>query len=156
AYNEPGKKLFRENAMSRLFLAVFIGSIFGFLPTGHAGEYGGQLRDPGSIAYGEGGGLGASIRVDANWLSSSGCGRVVSFGEYAPAGAYVRHDAVPLTIVVDMAAGPCGNPRVIRKMTVIGSQGNTTLVSIFFVSTTGKLLKRENVAPQTDGGNLGD
>ncbi len=106
-----------------------------------------QTRDPGSAAYYQFG-MGSSIRVDANMLSRNGCGRVVSSGQYAPRGAHVEENAIPLTIVVDMGSGNCGNPRVIRRMTVIGSDLNTILVKIFFVSTSGRRLKTEKVGIQ--------
>ena len=138
--------------MSRLFVAVFAITTLVLSSLGIAGGQSYPVRDPGSAAYSQGGGMGSTIRVEANWLSQSGCGQVVSTGQYAPDGAHIREEAVPLTIVVDMSARDCGSPRVIRKMAVIGGNSNTILVSIFFVSTTGKILKRENVAPQQTGG----
>ena len=105
--------------------------------------YAGTMRDPGSAAYGATG----SIRVDANWLSPSGCGKVVRSGQYAPAGVALGRDAVPLTIEIDMSMGRCDRPRLIRHMTNVSSFATTPIVSIFFVSTQGQLLKRENVAP---------
>jgi len=101
------------------------------------------MRDPGSAAYGSSG----SIRIDANWLSPSGCGRVVGSGQYAPPGIALRRDAVPLTIEVDMTLGRCDRPRLVRHMTNVSSFVTTPIISIFFVSTQGQILKRENVSP---------
>ena len=108
-----------------------------------------QVRDPGSSAFYQGN-VGGFVRVDANMLSRNGCGHVVSSGQYAPGGAYVESEAVPLTIVIDMPGGDCGGPRIIRRMTGVSSQLNTTLVKIFFVSTMGQKLKTEKVGIQSN------
>jgi hypothetical protein len=103
-----------------------------------------EVRDPGSIAYGEGGYV--SIRVDANMLSRSGCGQVVSSRRGAPDGVRAAYDSVPATVTIDMDANYQGAPKVVRSMFPMSGIPNVSLVHIYFVSTTGRILKSERVS----------
>ncbi len=103
-----------------------------------------ELRDPGSIAYAEGGYI--SIRVDANMLSRGGCGRVVSSRRGAPAGVQAAYDAVPATVTIDMGANCTSEPKVVRSMFPMSGIPNISLVQIYFVSTSGRILKTERVS----------
>lgn len=103
-----------------------------------------EVRDPGSTAYGEGGYV--SIRVDANMLSRSGCGQVVSNRRGAPDGIRVAQDSVPVTVTIDMDTNCHTEPKVVRSMFPMSGGPNISLVQIFFVSTSGRILKSERVS----------
>ena len=103
-----------------------------------------EIRDPGSIAYGEGGYI--SLRIDANMLSRSGCGQVVSSRRGAPDGVHADYDSVSATVTIDMDANCHGGPKVVRSMFPMSGIPNVPLVHIYFVSTSGRILKSERVS----------
>lgn len=105
-----------------------------------------QVRDPGSSVYSDGGYV--SLRVDANMLSQNGCGEVTSSRRGAPSGMQAIQDAVYATVTVDMTAGCTGSPKVLRSMFPMSGMPNVPTVHIYFVSTTGKVLKSEKVGIQ--------
>ena len=107
-----------------------------------------EVRDPGSVAYAEGGYI--SLRIDANMLSRSGCGQVVSSRRGAPDGVRMDYDSVAATVTIDMDANCHGGPRVVRSMFPMSGIPNVPLVHIYFVSTNGRILKSERVSINHD------
>ena len=88
--------------------------------------------------------FGSLVQVYAGIRSPANCARITGKRNGAPAGRAVHHDAKPVTIIVAMSGGQCGK----RNLTY-GFQTATSgksLIQLFFVSTSGKLLKNEKIS----------
>lgn len=104
-----------------------------------------QLRDPGSRAELVGVPPGM-VHVDANYLAPNSCRYFASMRQGAPAAAHVPRNAIALTVVVATASGPCHRqPTVVRNVATIFPDLTTVNVVVYFISPSGKQLKREQI-----------
>ncbi|MCB1482581.1 MAG: hypothetical protein KDJ55_11560 [Rhodobiaceae bacterium] len=92
-------------------------------------------------------GFGSSIRVTAGIASPANCARITGKRNGAPGGRAVHRDAKPVTIIVAMSGGQCGKRSL--HYTFQTSAGGKSLIQLFFVSTSGKLLKNEKISIAT-------
>jgi len=90
-------------------------------------------------------GFGSSIRVTAGIASPANCARITGKRNGAPGGRAVHRDAKPVTIIVAMNGGQCGKRNLSYGFQTSVS-GNKSLIQLFFVSTSGKLLKNEKIS----------
>jgi hypothetical protein len=106
-----------------------------------------QARGPGSSAQVMGYPRGwATVTVDAQYLAPTSCQYIASMRRTAPAGAAVPRRAVPLTVVVATASGPCvRRPTLVRNATVVFPDNETWNVVVYFVTPSGKRLKTEQI-----------
>lgn len=107
-----------------------------------------QARGPGSSAQVLGYPRGwATVLVDAQYLAATSCQYIASMRRIAPAGASVPRRAVPVTVVVGTASGPCARrPTVLRDTTVVFPANDTWNVVVYFITPSGKRLKTEQVS----------
>jgi len=104
-----------------------------------------SAQGPGSYAR-RTGPYGGPIRLTANYVAHDTCQAALSAKRGAPSGQSVGRDTIPVTIVIGPNPKGCGDSRVVtRNMTLGGPQG-TNLIQIFFVDTSGRILKIERVA----------
>lgn len=89
-------------------------------------------------------GMGNLVRVTAGIASPANCARITGKRNGAPAGRAVHRDAKPVTIIVAMSGGQCGK-RALRYTFQTPVSGKS-LIQLFFVSTSGKLLKNEKIS----------
>lgn len=90
---------------------------------------------------------GGMIRLDANYVASDKCQAAISARRGAPAGQVITGNfVIPVTIVIGPNPKGCGNTRVVRRIVSVGGSSNTELIQIFFVNTSGRILKIERVA----------
>lgn len=106
-------------------------------------------QGPGSDARYDNG-FGSQVRVDANYWSASGCGKVVDHYKGTPDRSRLRvgRGVMPLTIVVNLHQPPCGPPRAVRRVLTVDPHLDTITLRIYFVSASGEVLKVENVGIQ--------
>ncbi len=86
------------------------------------------------------------VHVDANYLAPNSCQYFASMRQGAPGGAHVPRNAIALTVVVATASGPCHRqPTIVRDVATIFPDLDTVNVVVYFVTPTGKRLKREQI-----------
>ncbi|MCC0050038.1 MAG: hypothetical protein H6882_12955 [Rhodobiaceae bacterium] len=88
--------------------------------------------------------LGSLVVVHAGIRSPANCARIVG-KRNGSGGRAVHRDAKPVTIIVAMNGGQCGKRNLSYGFQTSVS-GNKSLIQLFFVSTSGKLLKNEKIS----------
>lgn len=96
---------------------------------------------PGSTAEGAG-----FLKIQAAYRASDTCQAIVSTGRGAPPGVSVPAANVPVTVVVGRNPRGCGSTNIVRNTFRVGGGITPSLVEIFFVDPSGRLLKHEKVA----------
>jgi len=92
---------------------------------------------------------GGMVRLDANYVASDTCQAALSARRGAPPGQSVGNFVIPVTIVIGPNPKGCGNSRVVRRIVSVGATATTQLIQIFFVNTSGRILKVERVSIST-------
>jgi|FEC22Drversion2_1045045.scaffolds.fasta_scaffold00041_45 hypothetical protein len=107
-----------------------------------------SAEGPGSFArlYGP---YGGPIRLDANFHASDTCQAALEAHQAAPAGQRVPPFVVPVTIVIGPNPLGCTDTRIVRRIVTVGGAGVDQMIRIFFVNPSGRILKTENVAVQS-------
>lgn len=108
-----------------------------------------SAQGPGSYAQ-MSGYYGGAVRLDANYYASDTCQAAFSAYRGAPDGQSVAQFVIPVTIVVGPNPVGCGTTRVVRRIMSLGASINTQLIQIFFVNPSGRILKIEKVAIETN------
>lgn len=85
------------------------------------------------------------VRVYAGIASPANCAHITGKRNGAPGGQSVHRDAKPVTITVAMSGGQCGK-KALRYGFQTTVSGGKTMLQLFFVSSGGKLLKKELIA----------
>ncbi len=92
---------------------------------------------------------GGMVRLDANYVASDTCQAALSARRGSPSGQSVGNFVIPVTIVIGPNPRGCGNTRVVRRIMSVGASSNTQLIQIYFVNTSGRILKVERVSIST-------
>ncbi|MFN0263297.1 hypothetical protein ACKTEK_05390 [Tepidamorphus sp. 3E244] len=87
--------------------------------------------------------FGPFVRVNAGIVAPAKCARITGKRNGAPGGVAVSRNAKPVTVIVAMAGGRCGKRNLNYSFQT--TQNGKDFIQIFFVSTSGKLLKKEKV-----------
>ncbi|MEJ8573357.1 hypothetical protein [Microbaculum marinum] len=92
---------------------------------------------------------GGMVRLDANYVASDTCQAAVDAWRGSPSGPAVGDLVIPVTIVIGPNPKGCTDTRVVRRIVSVGATSATELIQIYFVTTSGKILKVEKVAIST-------
>jgi hypothetical protein len=103
-----------------------------------------SAQGPGSYAR-RSGPYGGAIRLTANYVARDTCQAALSGKRGAPAGQAVAPLTIPVTVVIGPNPKGCGNSRVVTRNVTVGGPGDNPLIQIFFVDTSGRILKVERI-----------
>lgn len=104
-----------------------------------------SAQGPGSYAR-RTGPYGGPIRLEANYVARDTCQAALSAKRGAPAGQAVGRDTIPVTIVIGPNPSGCGDSRVVTRIMTLGGPQSINIIEIFFVDTSGRILKIERVS----------
>lgn len=94
-------------------------------------------------AYAEGPGGGPRL-LSLNYTASDTCQKVLSTRRGAPPGQSVGSDTIPVTVTIGPNPRGCGDSRRVTGRLNIG--GPQSLIKVFYVDTSGRILKTERIA----------
>ena len=92
---------------------------------------------------------GGMVRLDANYVASNTCQAALSARRGSPSGQAVGNFVIPVTIVIGPDPKGCGDTPVVRRIVSVGATAITELIQIYFVNTSGRILKVERVSIST-------
>ena len=104
-----------------------------------------SAQGPGSYAR-RAGPYGGPLILTANFYARDTCQKALSGRRGAPSGQSVGRNIVPVTIVIGPNPSGCGGSRVVRWVMPVGGPNDFPLIRIFFVDTSGRILKIENIS----------
>lgn len=102
-----------------------------------------HAQGPGSYVASRGFYSGPLI-LYANYVASDTCQKVVSMRRGAPGGRAVGPDTIPVTVTIGPNPRGCGKNRLVTGTMPIG--GPQSLIQLFFVDQSGRLLKTEKIS----------
>lgn len=88
--------------------------------------------------------FGPFVRVNAAIRAPSDCARIIGKRNGAPPGMAVARNAKAVTLTVAMSGGRCGRRNVLYSFQTLAR--NKDFIQLFFVTTNGRLLKKEKVS----------
>lgn len=101
-------------------------------------------QGPGSYIQ-RAGSYGGPLVLRAYYVAGDTCQAALSGRRGAPPGQTVGPDTIPVTITIGPNPRGCGDSRLVQRVMTIGGPKAIFIVQIFFVDTSGRILKIERV-----------
>jgi len=104
-----------------------------------------SAQSPGSYAQ-RASPYGGAVTLRAYYYASDTCQAALSGKRGAPAGQAVPKNYIPVTIVIGPNPKGCGDSRLVTRLMTVSGPSIVSTIRIFFVNTSGRILKIENVS----------